>query len=209
MTQAELIQLLSWRLGDRDDMEERILAEMPYVQDYVLEAKPWCPWFLLTEEAHASTTVGERRLPLPEDFLMEAEESHLYLELSDGSTTPLRKLDFDVAAAKLPGSGLPLAYSVSGNRYELFPIPDGVYTVYMTYYGKDSRLTDTATESQWMKYAGDVVAAELGKAIAEKHLRDMQGAQAFAAEAAEAWTRLYHKHIARGEVNISRALGGA
>ena len=38
MLRDDLISLLGWRLGDRDDMRERAIAEMQYAQEYQLEA---------------------------------------------------------------------------------------------------------------------------------------------------------------------------
>ena len=71
MTKTELFQILSWRLGDRDDLNPRMETELNFVQDYVLEANAWLPWFLVTEESEALLVAGERRLPLPTDFLSE------------------------------------------------------------------------------------------------------------------------------------------
>lgn len=207
MTKAELVQLLGWRLGDRDDMAARIDAELPFIQEQVLEAQSWCPWFLLTEEATASTTVGERRVPLPEDFLMEAEESHLYITLVYGDI-PLVKMDFDVALEKYPGEGTPAAYAIQGRNLCLFPVPGEVWPITMNFYGRDVSIRDDSANSLWLKYAGDLVLAELGKVIAGKHIKDGAAEASFAADAQLAWKRLYQAHIARDELNISRRMGG-
>lgn len=205
MTKADVVQLLGWRLGDRDDMAARIDAELPFIQEQVLEAQPWCPWFLLTEEATASTTVGERRVPLPEDFLMEAEESHLYITLVHGDI-PLVKMDFDSALAKYPGEGTPVAYAIQGRNLCLFPVPGEVWPITMNFYGRDVSIRDDSANSLWLKYAGDLVLAELGKVIAGKHIKDANAAAAFALDAQTAWNRLYHKHVAMTELNIERGM---
>ena len=153
-------------------------------------------------------TAGERQLPLPEDFLAEIEESALWLELRDGSTVELGKMDFDVAARKYPGVGQPLVFCRVGEYFQFFPIPDYNYTVFMRYFGKDERIRDALASPKWLKYASDIVMAELGKIIADKHIKDAQAAASFAADAQAGWQRLYAKHTAMQEVNQARALGG-
>lgn len=207
MTKTELVQMLGWRLGDRDDVGARVDLELAFLQDYVLETKPWAPWFLLTEEATVVTVAGERRLPLPEDFLLEDEDSHLFLTTVDGSSILLQKVEFDNGAVKWPGEGTPVAYTLKGTYIQFFPIPDAAYTVQMHYYGKDASLSTDFANSKWLKYAGDLVAAELGKVLAEKHYRDAAAAAAFAADAQLAWKRLYDKHTAMQEINSSRVMG--
>lgn len=207
MTKAELVQMLGWRLGDRDDLEARMDAELDFVQDYILEAKEWTPWFLLSEELSMTATTGSRALALPADFIAEEELSQLWLELPDGSTVELEKMDFDIAARKYVGTGQPVVYARKGLNYQLFPIPDLDYTLYHHYYQKDGRIK-TASESKWLTYAGDVVAAEVGKVLAEKHIKDTNAAAGFAQDAQVAWKRLYDKHTALQEINQSRSMGG-
>ena len=208
MTKAELVQLMGWRFGDRDDLGERIELELDFVQDFVLESKEWLPWFLVTEESNATLVPHERRLPLPPDFLEEIEESALWLELKDGVTVELKKMEFDIAARKYPGEGQPQVFCRVGEYYQFFPIPDYDYRVFMRYYGKDDRLRDELASPKWLKYAADVVMAELGKVISDKHIKDVQAAASFAADAQMAWQRLYAKHTSQQEVNMARALGG-
>lgn len=207
MTKAELVTLLGWRLGDRDDMAGRIDAELDFVQDYVLEAKEWIPWFLLSEELSMAVAAGVRAVSLPPDFLAEEENSSLWLQLADGSTVELEKMDFDVAARKYVGTGQPVVYARKGLNYQLFPIPELDYALLHHYYQKDVRIK-TVADSKWLEHAGDVVAAEVGKVLAEKHIKDGQAAAGFAADAQAAWNRLYHKHISLQEVNQGRSMGG-
>lgn len=207
MNLAELTTLLGWRLGDRDDMGARITAELSFVQDYVLEAKEWAPWFLLSGEESLVTVQGVRGVALPEDFLAEEEYSALWVEVPDGGTVELKKLDFDVAARAYVGTGRPVAYARKGATYQLFPIPDQVYTLYHYYYQKDARITAGA-ESKWLNYAGDVVMAEVGKVLAEKHIQNPGAAAGFTQDAQVAWKRLYDKHTAMQELNQPRYMGG-
>lgn len=208
MTKAELYKILAWRLGDRDDMTERMDSELDYVQEYVLEGNVWAPWFLVTEQAAAPLTAGERRLPYPEDFLSELEESALWLELAGGGTLELVKGEYDVLARKYPITGQPLRYSTQGEYFHFFPTPNLEYTVFMRYYGRDEKITLDTGKSKWLKYCSDVVIAELGFILAGKHIKDANLAAAFQQEAQVAWKRLYDRHISLQEINQVRTMGG-
>jgi hypothetical protein len=207
MTKTQFDQLVGWRLGDRDDMADRINAELDYIQDYVLESNPWLPWFLESEMASADTTPHEARLPIPQDFLSEVEESHLFL-LVDGEKIPLRKGTADRLSVAFPAEGRPVAYALVNEYFVLSPTPDAEYPVTMRYYAKDARLSTSFDTSRWAKHAIDVVINELLAILAGKHIKDQGAAAAFAAEAKEAWGRLYVTHTARMEVNQVRLMGG-
>lgn len=203
MTKAELVTLLGYRLGDRDDMAGRVDAELPYVQEYILEAKEWLPWFLLKEDNSLVTVVGTRVVALPTDFLLESEEGGLYLTRNGEIVKRLVKMDFNAALAKYPAEGEPEAYSIFGDAIQLFPIPSEALGLALTYYGKGNSLLAT---SQWYTHAGDVIAAEVGRLLAEKHIKDSNAAAGFALDAQTAWNRLYHKHVAMTELQTERAM---
>lgn len=216
MTYDDLVKMVGWRLGDRDDMAPRIPFELDFIQDTVLETMPWHPWFLESEGSTANTTIGERRVPLPGDFLGEVEESHLYVETENGAQMELRKMDADVAQAKyreveyLAGGGTPQAYAISGLYYLIYPLCDKSYPLHMRYYAKDVRMSDTleTPNSRWLQYASDLVLAELCQVLAAKHIKDQAAAAGFAADASAARLRLYSVHTARMETNQPRSLGG-
>jgi hypothetical protein len=209
MDKADLVKIVGWRLGDRSDMADRIDLELDILQDTVLESKPWHPWFLESELAYASTFPNERRIPLPVDFLGELEESHLYVvEPGTLLQRELLKKDADVALQLWPGLGMPLAYAVSGLYFQFFPKPDDAYPIAMRYYAKDVRISSDTADSRWMKYAPDIVLAELCQALASKHIKDPEAAAGFTQDAQVAWKRLYDKHIAMAEINQPRSLGG-
>jgi hypothetical protein len=213
MNKADLVKIVGWRLGDRDDMVSRIDLELDYIQDYVLEAKPWHPWFLQSELSMATTTPGERRVPLPVDFLAEVEESHLYIvDPSASKSIELVKKDPDVAQKMMQGAeiatGFPRGYAISGLYFQFYPTPDDAYEIQMQYYAKDARISDSAASPKWLQFASDVVLAELCNVLAAKHIKDAEAAAGFAADAQVAWRRLYDKHTAMAELNQPRSLGG-
>lgn len=209
MTRDEVVQILGWRLGDRSDMAERIIAEMKFVQRSKLEQREWLPWFLETELAVAETTVGEARVELPDDFLGEIEEQHLWIELEAGQPTQeLIKMEYDEAKRRFPEPGVPVAYAVTGKYLHLFPTPLQVYQLSMRYYAADADMAAANVETLWLKYAPDLVIAEVGELVARKHIQNGALADSFAKDAVVALATLYARHTARQEVNMERALGG-
>ena len=214
MTLDDLKKMVGFRLGDRADMDERVDLELPYVQSIVLEGKPWFPWFLESEIANAMTEAGEQRVPLPQDFLGEIEESHLYiLPPNGGRSVKLQKKDPDTARDMFSDpdvQGFPRAYSIQGLYFLFTPVPDDIYSISMRYYARDVSMVDPllTPTSRWLQYASDVVLAELCYLLASKHIKDPEAAGNFQADAAAAWKRLLDIHTARMELNQSRSLGG-
>lgn len=208
MTRDEVVQILGWRLGNRTDMQERILREMDFVQTTVLEENEWLPWFLESEWANALTTVGEARVPLPVDMLVEIEESHLYISKDGGEQKRLVKKDHDTAKSLRPGSGQPEFYAIAAGYFHFFPTPDYAYELGMRYMARDVLMSAANVETKWLKHASDLVIGEVGAAIAGKHMQNPTLAATFQVDAQKAWNRLLTKHTALSELNMTRALGG-
>lgn len=207
MLRDDLFSLLSQRLGNRADLISRMETEVQLLQDTVLEQHAWLPWFLETEIATATTTVGDERVLLPVDFLIEIEEEALwvYVDTEENPYSALKKMPYDAMIARYPGPGRPYAYALGGNYFLLRYIPDAEYIVKMRYMAKDDALT-TNIQNKWLKFASDVVLAELGIVFAEKHMQHFELAQTFRADATAAWNRLYSVHVARQEANLSRVM---
>jgi hypothetical protein len=208
MTRDDVITLLGYRLESRTDLGERIMLEMRLVQSTILEEHEWLPWFLESELAEASTTAGEWRVPVPDDFLMEMEPAALWITDETGTRRELKKMDMDVAAARYSGSGCPQVYALQGNYFYLFPTPDQAFPLQMLYYARDTDMAAENVETNWLKYAPDLVIACVGREVAEKHIQNDALAASFAADIVPAWLRLLNKHTARVEANQSRYMGG-
>jgi hypothetical protein len=210
MKRDALIKLLAFRLGDRDldEVSERAVLEMDFVQRMTLEEHEWLPWFLESELASIVTEIGENRVPVPLDFLLEIEEEHLYVVDSAGTALRLVKGDADTLQAKYSGTGQPQCYAISGKYYLLFPTPDAVYGLQQRYYAADTLMSAADEETSWLKYAADLVLAVLGQILAGKHYKDTAAEASFKVDAEAAWNRLYTKHTAMAEINQSRSMGG-
>lgn len=208
MNLTDLKQIAGWRLGDRDDMEPRIAAELPVLQETVLEGNPWLPWFLLSTWDGA-TVSSTQTVALPADFLMESEESALYIQDTSGAWHELGKEAPDVLRRKYSGEGIPQGYAILGNSIYFYPTPDQAYPLCLDkYFAKADPIATLSPVSVWLDEASDVVLAELCQVLAAKHLKDANAAAGFAADASKAWARLYNKHIAREEINTVRIMGG-
>lgn len=207
MVRDSLFALLAQRLGSRPDLIPRMIPEMIMLQETVLEQHHWLPWFLETEIATTLTVPGEERLQLPVDFLGEIEEQALwwYNEAESPAMIPLKKMTYDDLLQRYSGQGSPKAYAVGAEYFFLGNIPDREYTLKMRYLARDAVL-DTNIQNKWLKYASDVVAAELGVVLAEKHMQHAELALAFRTDAKAAWDRLYVAHVARQEVNMNRVM---
>lgn len=210
MTRDQVIQLVTYRLGNRSDMADRAVLEMPLIQTQLLEGNSWLPWFLEVDTVAPNllaTTAQTRHVTLPVDFLAEMEEGHLWITVA-GARSRLVKQDFDTALARYPESGAPKVYALGATKINLFPLPDAVYDLDFKYYGKDANMAAANVETLWLEHASDLVIALLGEVLAGKHIRNDQLATSFKQDATEAWSRLYAKHTTRSEINQSRSMGG-
>ena len=207
MLRDEVVKIINLRLGNRK-MDAVILAEMDFIQRSVLERRAWLPWFLETELASASTQAGERRVALPPDFLMEIEEESLWIETADGGLIELEKTDYDRAMRALPGDGQPVAYALASGYFQFFPKPDAAYKLQMRYYAQGESIAQANVEVSWLLHAADLVVAEVGLVIAERHLQNAALAASFRDAAAQALKTLQDRHVAMQEVNRNRLVGG-
>lgn len=184
MTRDEGIVLIQQQLAFRTTLNAEIILNLKLAQT-MLEGAPTKPFFLVTENATATTTIDEQRLALPTNFLEETDEAVLtYVPTdSDEDEVPLKKDDYDVLRKNFIGedSGAPAAYALLGMYFYLFPVPDAEYTIRMIYYKQDTVL-DTNVENGWLKYNPYLILGTALKQIAEGPIRD-----AVAAKVADGW----------------------
>lgn len=210
MTRDEIVALIQYRCGDRDDLTDKILAEMKMIQTSVLEENSWLPWFLETSWTTGNTLGdGVESVALPADFLLELEDRHLWLVRSDGTKKRLKKYTLDYMKERYALQGEPDAYAIVNDEVFFRPIPNGAsYTLELTYAGRAADMAATTGETPWTKNAADVVLNEVGTVIAEKHTMNPNLGALFRQDAKVAWDKLYKKHVAREEMNRDSYLGG-
>lgn len=218
MTRDEIVALIKQRARRDADtsLDARIVTEMKYVQDVILEGGVTLPWFLLSENLTASTVINEERVIIPtnvdsvsgRDFLREHEEGALwYYDSTALEWVELLKDDYDALLAKYPsGTGTPKYYSLDGFYFRLKPTPDAVLTLRIKCYLREPALSSNI-ENRWTKHAPDLVIGETGARVASMHLRDPALQAEFEKEAQKAKLRLFLTDEARKHTNREMEMG--
>jgi hypothetical protein len=208
MLKSAIVAMLKSRLGNRteSDIDTRIDSELDAAQEDLEHNGVFVPWFLLSETATYTTTIGEQRVPLPADFLQEYDEGALFY---DG--TPLKaKYDYDalVQVYKTAQAGPPEAYALVNGYFIVFPVPDNAYELSMKYYYSDTVPSSVASGSanQWMKHAAGWLLARAGKMLA-RYIKDAEVAAMFAEDEKTEATKQYSIHVDRAERNVNRQMG--
>jgi hypothetical protein len=201
MDRDTAVSIIKGRLARWSDtvLTDHIIAELQAAQQR-LEGWPEPAWFLLTESSYTTTTIGEERIGVPLDFIMEVEADALWIEDTEGNWTALKKDDYDEIRARWPDTGLPRRYALMGSYFRLRPAPDIGYTLHMIYYGKDDALT-TNMENKWLKYVPDLLISEAGYIIASRYVRNEPAAAEFKADVARARDALLRMNQARRDAN--------
>lgn len=208
MTRNEAVSLVQQNLGFKNALSSTIITNMQ-AQQQQLELSPTKPWFLLSENSFTNTTVGVRRVALPSDFLDEYEEGCLHYDRQD-STEPecLSKDTYErlAYAYRNERTGEPKAYSLDGNYFNIFPLPDGVYKIQMKYYKKGASLT-TNIENEWLKHIPLLLVGKVGLVVAEA-LRDTGAVPFFKSMVQESLLLLENQNEARKHSNYELQMGG-
>lgn len=207
MTRDEAVALVKQGLGFKTAMDSAIITTMKACQTN-LELGPTKPWFLLSEDATYTTVAGERRIPLPPDFLEEYEEGAIYYAPTDGDEIPLTK-DISEQLRSVyasTSSGTPEAYALVGNYFQLYPTPDDAYLLRMKYYQR-ATILNSNLENEWLKWAPNILIGQAGSQIAAG-IRDWKAKETFDSMAQGALLLLQNQNEARKHANLDMQIGG-
>lgn len=201
MNLGDLQETIAQRMGNRQDLEGPIKTEFKLVQRSILEGAEFKPWFALGEFASAPLTVDDNRLPVPADFLREAEEGALYY-IGDNAEHALAKRDLDELRRAFKGAskGPPEFYALAGDYFRIFPWPDKLYRMRLMYYRSQPLCEEPSDTNAWLTYAFDVCVAEVGLKMGSYNVDDKK-LKEFAQERSTAWRRLMVEHEARDHTN--------
>ncbi len=183
MTRDEAISIIQKELGFRTDLTNTIVDLMKLAQSQ-LELSPTLPWFLLSEKSFILTTAEVERIPIPLDFLQEYEESALVYVPDDTTEEDviLGKRDLDTLLKKFSSVNDPAVtrepefYALRGIYFILFPTPDDVYRIQMTYY-KQGVVLDGNVENVWLKHAPYLLIGKTGSMLPAPIKTDKMQAQ--------------------------------
>lgn len=207
MIRDSAVDLIMKRLGNQNDITLRddIITEMVQAQETVLEGDVIDPWFMVSEEASNSTTIGEERVPLPLDFADLWEEIGLYRydAALDDPYVEMSREDWEEIKKCLNYSDKPTHWDIAGQYLLMRPLADAVYPLRLWYIKKGASLAGTYgetgggnIENEWLKHASDWLIGETGAVISEQYLQ-MTGprVQTWQAQAVRGRNRLYAANI--------------
>lgn len=210
MLRDDAVNMIALQLGNRTDLNDKIITVMQLVQDTELEATGvLMPWFLLTEDASTVLAAGESRVAIPTDFLLEDEDWGVGIEDENGYVDWLKKGDYDdLAVGYKDVTGVPKQYSLNGSYFYLFPLdPNADHVIHMRYYAKADNITSNNIENVWLKYAPDAVIAYTGFYLADRVLQNTELANKFAAAKQAAFVRLVTHNESRMHANRHYRMG--
>ncbi len=217
MLRDAAVDLIMKRLGNSSDLTLRddIINEMVNAQDTILEGDILSPWFLVTEETTAVTTLGDERVGLPADFILPWEQGFLFrfdATLPDPYVEMVRE-DWDEIKEGLNFPGIPTHYDIAGRYILMRPLSDDVYPLRMRYIGRGVSLVGTYgvnnIENVWLKHAADWFIGEVGYIIADQYLQQPAAKiKSFQLQAARGRTRVHHLNTAMEETLKVRIRGG-
>jgi hypothetical protein len=182
MTLDEALNQMKTILGFRSDLATTGPQALKLAQEYY-ERGPTYPWFLVSEDSSIRTSSTDRRIRVPADFVAEYEEGALYYDKEDGSDLiQLVKKDLDYLTQKIGSAttGEPVAYSTDGLYFNIYPMPDDLYKLWMKYYRHDAGINTLSgsTTNLWLTYAPDCIIGRAGGVLASG-LRDVVAAAKF------------------------------
>ena len=216
MIRDAAVQIIKDRLqrGSSTSLDASIVTEMQYVQQYVLEADAFLPWFLINDYSDASfvTVADTETVAVPAGFLREVEAGALWIEAAaDDNNIPWKRLQKDMyealrASTLYEATGKPKTFALLGSSLYLKKTPDAAYLLRWLFFKADTVLS-TNIENNWLKYAADWLLNETGTIMAANYIRDPEMTQIFAAQALRARKRVMVDDEARKHANTHYSMG--
>lgn len=209
MLRDDVVALLGKRLGSRIDLDASIVLEMRAAQETLLEGSgALLPWFLLSAETTLVATADVEAVALPSDFLGMAEDHPVWLIDPTASPTDLKlaKRDYSVIRERYQTSTKPVAYAQIEGYLLLRPIPLTGYSLKLRYYQRGVTLSSNI-ENIWLKYASDLMLAEVGAIMAGRYLQNAKLEAQFQNDVVLARSRLLIQHERRLHENRSYSMG--
>jgi len=215
MTRDEARTLVAARLGFRTDLNDTIDLELQLVQAEELEDDhEFKPWFLFTDYTDPTfvTTPGQDYVQLPEDFLLQIEDTFLYFQEPEATGTefpwsPVRANLLAEVMAQDEVGGVPSFVTVQGNRLYLRPTPQEVYTLRLFYYRADTVLSGNIT-NLWLTHAIEWLVSATAAKVADSYLQDEATAQRQYNAAAKARKRIWLQSETRANTGLDLIKGG-
>jgi hypothetical protein len=120
----------------------------------------------------------------------------------------LEKDDFDTLVRNFKDtiSGPPEAFTLVGDYFRLFPLPDDDYLIQIMNYQRDDVL-DSDIENKWLKHAPDALIGSAGLLVAQA-IRDKDAIGFFSQMQMRGMKQLYGQNELREHSNRTYQMGG-
>lgn len=199
MVRDDAVATIAQRLGNRTDLNNRILNELRLAQN-VLEGREPRPWFL-QKLVKVTAEPDDDMVSLTSDFLIEAEEGGIVPIVDGERKTELWKGDYEELAAAYPGTcDIPKAYAIVSSRLVFFPKFTETFQYMFLYYGRANQLAQNV-ENVWLREAPELMVSLTASRMAGLHLQSPRLAEKFERIAAEEWDKLVRQTESRKLVN--------
>ncbi len=124
------------------------------------------PWFLKTYDQTLSLVADVSEVNLPDNFLAEDDGEGPYYTPADASyPTYLRKWTPEGPNKTAADFTAPRFYQIRKTTLKVFPTPKEAFTLYWSYYAKDTVLTSNI-ENEWLKEVPTLLIGLAGQEIA-------------------------------------------
>lgn len=151
-------------------------------------------WFN-TQRATAGTLAGYEFIPLPDDCI---EIDHMRVTDSSNDSDSMTEVTYEWIEdhRDADDTGEPWKFAVHQNQIHLYPVPDGAYTLTMTYHRDLTEVSASASDAAtnaWMTDAEEMIRMRAMADLYQVHLRgpeSRQTAQDLRSRAGEVFTEL-------------------
>jgi len=194
MTLGTIIELISFRLGDRTGLEDKIIAEVELVQGTFEKGGDDLPWFLETRGVALTVPAGQS-VALPTGFLRP-------ISVFAGTTEYCKATREDLKLSASSGRKL---YAISNATLYL---PDGdsdAVDLTIDYYAAATVLADQADTNGWSLNAPNMLIGRAGGNVA-RTLRDTEALQLLNSEFTIAKAELAKEIVSREESGAERSM---
>lgn len=208
MKNSEVLDRIMVRLAGRTNPKVRTeaLAELT-IRVEELEKQPVLPWFLESDWVGA-TVVDQDWVALPDNFLLEIEETNMILDVS-GVKYLVKKKTLDFLRETTAGqTGTPAYYALLGERVYFGPRPVAAYAFTLPYVRKSTPFLDNADAvSDWFKHAFNPMVYSTVSVVAGGMIQNADMAASYGKMAGEAWAQFNLYCEARRYTNLDISAG--
>lgn len=154
------------------------------------QRRPW--WFNVRMITFTTSANGEYYVSTPTSTFDDMIEVQSIMIEYSGLKSPLVAVDNLEIDFSQDGTvtGIPTNYSRTAQKIRLFPIPDGAYTIYLTFVCKLDALVNDTDENAWTNEAEELIRQSAKRRIALNYLESEEVAARFAVLEREAFTEM-------------------